>query len=119
MRAILIGTVFGDTSVGIYKGYANGRVQFRHSVKQTDYFNWKRDILRREISVDKIDHAENKDTLYHEVTNEKEYGKAKWRYQSQALPSLTYLHHLTHEGGVKVVKRATLNQMTALSLAVW
>lgn len=119
VRAILIGTIYGDSSVGITKGYANARVQFRHSINQTEYFNWKRDILRQEISVDRTNNEKNKDTMLQEVKNKKEYGKAKWRYQSQVLPSLTYLHELTHEGGVKTVKRSTLNKMTALSLAVW
>jgi hypothetical protein len=121
VRSVLLGTVVGDASVGIYKGYANARVQFRHSEKQTEYFNWKRDILRSEISVDRVAHIENKDTMYQQVTNPKEYGTAKWRYQSQALASLTYLYSMVYENGngVKVVKRSTLNAMTALSLAVW
>ena len=75
--------------------------------------------MRVEISADKEAHAENKDTEYQEVKTKKGNETAKWEYKSQALPSLTYLYHLTHEGGVKTVKRSTLNKMTAQSLAVW
>lgn len=119
VRAILLGTLLGDASVGTHKGYANARVQMRHSKKQEEYFNWKRDILRPEISVDNTAHSGNKDTLLQQVTNKKEYGTAKLRYQSKVLPSLTHLETLMKEGGKKVVKRSTLNQMTELSLAVW
>lgn len=114
IREVLLGTVLGGTSVGIDKGYVNARVQFRHSIKQTEYFNWKRDILRPEISEDRVAHADNKDTKLEEVKN-----KAKWRYQSGVRPSLTYLHTLTHVKGVKTVMRSTLNMLTSLSLAVW
>ena len=119
VRSVLLGTIMGDASIKINKGYANARVQFRHSEKQREYFNWKRDILRKEISVDRTEHENNKDTMCQLVTNPKEKGTKKWRYQSQALASLTYLNSLVSEKGKKVVKRSTLNAMTALSLAVW
>lgn len=68
--------------------------------------------------MDKIAHAENKDTALQLVKNKNEYGTAKLRYQSKCLPSLTHLYHLVYEGGKKVVTRSVLNMMTALSLAV-
>lgn len=118
VRALLIGLALGDGSVKVAKGYKNARMQFRHSIKQTDYFMWKRDILRPEVSVDKTSHAENKDTILQEKTGEGEYGTKKWRYCSQAHEALTYLNRLTYEGSSKVIRRSTLNRMTPLSLAV-
>ena len=77
VRAILLGTMMGAGSVGITRGYVNARVSFRHSKVQTEYFKWKRDKLRREISVDKTEHENNKDTTQQEVKTAKEYGTSK------------------------------------------
>lgn len=118
VRALLIGLALGDGSVKVNKGYKNARMQFRHSINQTEYFMWKRDILRAEVSVDKTSHAGNKDTTLQEKTGDKEYGTQKWRYCSQAHEALTYLNRLTYEGSSRVIRRSTLNMMTPLSLAV-
>lgn len=72
-----MGTLLGDGSIGIFKNYVNARVSFRHSELQEEFFNWKRDILRREISVDKKAHENNKDTHFQISNNEKEHGKRK------------------------------------------
>lgn len=39
VRGMLLGTIMGDSSLGIGKGYANARLSFRHSVTQTEFFN--------------------------------------------------------------------------------
>jgi hypothetical protein len=49
-RGILLGLVLGDGSIKINTGYKNARVSFRHSIKQEEYFTWKRSKLRGELS---------------------------------------------------------------------
>lgn len=49
-KAILLGLLLGDGSLKIHKGYKNARMSFRHSIKQKEYFEWKRDMLRGELS---------------------------------------------------------------------
>lgn len=112
-RAILFGLLLGDGSLKIHQGYKNAKLSFRHSVTQEEYFMWKREKLKAELST-------GKDMWYQEKTNSKEFGKQKWRYQSGAKPGLTYLYELTHKGSSElVIRRTWLNQMTPLSLAVW
>jgi len=112
-RAILLGLLLGDGSLKIQAGYKNARLSFRHSITQEEYYKWKREKLKAELSTDK-------DMWYQESTNSDEFGKRKWRYQSGARPSLTYLYELTHKGKSElVIRRTWLNKMTALSLAVW
>jgi len=117
VRSVLFGLVLGDGSLKIQTGYKNARLQFRHSIKQQEYFNWKRDLLRPELSSKKDNWEQTPDMAHSE-----EFGKHKLRYQSAAKPSLTYLYNLTHCSSVKteiVIQRSWLNKMTPLSLAVW
>ena len=37
-RSILLGSLLGDGSLKIHKGYQNARFSFRHTIKQQDYF---------------------------------------------------------------------------------
>lgn len=92
VKSILLGTVYGKTTV------KNDKILIEESRKQAEYLKWKREAIKAWIPAEK----------------ETEKG-----YESQALPSLIYLNQLTHKRGIKTVKRSTLNQMTALSLAVW
>lgn len=39
--SVICGTIFGDGSIAQDKGFANARVQFRHSTRQTPWFLWK------------------------------------------------------------------------------
>lgn len=39
--SVLCGTVLGDASLSIQKGYINARFQYRHSTRQTEWFMWK------------------------------------------------------------------------------
>jgi len=116
-KAILWGLVLGDGSIKIHKGYKHARLSFRHSTTQQEYFEWKRDQLRPELS------ASAHDTWEQTVPEKsEEYGKQKLRYQSGAKPSLTYIYYLTHKGSERdeiKIWRTWLNEMTPLSLAVW
>lgn len=109
-KAIILGSLLGDGSLKIHSGYTNARFSFRHSSKQHDYFNWKVDLLKKEI-------ASN-----HCVFTQTPSGFGKnpmLRFQSLAMPSLTELYQLTHKTKKFIVRRRWLNQMTPLSLAIW
>jgi len=117
VRSVLLGLVLGDGSLKIHSGYKNARMSFRHSITQKDYFFWKREVLRQELSGNEDWWEQTPDKAHY-----KEFGKHKLRYQSRARPCLTYLYNLTHEtsrGSEIVIKRSWLNLMTPLSLAVW
>jgi hypothetical protein len=108
-RAILLGSLLGDGSLKIHKGYSNARFSFRHSSAQQEYFEWKAERLKEIASTKSV----------FEQPSDGFSNKPKLRFQSRALPSLTELYELTHKGKRFRIRRKWLNQMTALSLAIW
>ncbi len=108
-KAIILGSILGDGSLKIQKNYSNANIQIRHSEIQKDYLLWKAQALQeiagdRSVGVQEADgYSKNK----------------KWRFQSLRTPALTELHHLTYSHNKLLIERRWLNQMTALSLAIW
>lgn len=107
--ALILGSLLGDGSLKVHKGYQNARFSFRHSLKQLDYFNSKVSQLE-EISGEKS-------VFFQKPDGYSKNGKA--RYQSIALPSLTELYDLTHKSKHFVIRRKWLNRMSDLSIAIW
>lgn len=116
-RSILLGSLLGDGSLKIHKGYKNARFSFRHTIKQQEYFLWKRNHIKNDLSSIK--------DMWEQLpcsNNLNEWQDHKLRYQSKALPSLSYLYYLTHKGNEKGnirIWRKWLNLMDAQSLAIW
>ncbi len=108
--ALILGSLLGDGSLKIHNSYANARFCFRHSAKQTSYFNWKVRQLS-EISPQKAVFRQQPDGF--------SQSNDKLRYQSQALPSLTEIYRLTHKAKHFRIRRKWLNLMDSLSLAIW
>jgi hypothetical protein len=104
-----LGSLLGDSSLELHKGYKNARFSFRHSAKQEEYFNWKVGELKEISGENCVWRQEGKDG----------WGQDKLRYQSLALEELTRLYQLTHPHGHLKIRRKWLNQLTALSLCVW
>ena len=109
IKSIILGSLLGDGSLKIHKGYKNARFSFRHSVKQKDYFFWKVKLLKEISSMQSVFKQEADG-----------YSKnKKLRYQSRALEALTEIYLLTHKKNKLVIRRKWLNLLTPLSLAVW
>lgn len=113
-KAFILGMILGDGSLKIHAGYKNARLSFRHSIKQKEWFLWKREqLLNWSLSG-------NKDMWEQQVGTD--WSSHKLRYQSKATPELTLLYELIHKGGEKGnirIWRKWLNQMNELSLAIW
>ncbi len=108
-QAIILGSLLGDGSLRLHRGYANARFSFRHSETQKEYFLWKAQALK-EISKNGT----------HTVQKADGYSKnLKLTFHSQALPCLTELYQYTSKRKHLKVQRRWLNRMSALSLAVW
>lgn len=108
-KEVILGSLLGDGSLKIHKGYRNARFSFRHSQRQSDYFHWKVDQLQ-EISSNNCVFQQQPDGYSKEL---------KLRYQSLALESLTELYQLTHQRTELKIRRKWLNQLTPQSLAIW
>ncbi len=109
-KEIITGSVLGDGSLKVHKGYKNARFSFRHSVKFSEYFYWKVRELK-EISSDKCVWKQPKTPSFGE--NE------MLRYQSRALEELTQIYELVHRQHKLRIRRKWLNRLTPLSLCVW
>ena len=109
VREIILGSLLGDGSLKIHKGYRNARFSFRHSETQSGYFHWKVNLLKKISS--------NKDVFLQKPDGFS--ANHKLRYQSKALEELTELYRLTHKRNKFTIRRKWLNQMTPLSLAIW
>lgn len=110
VQEIILGSLLGDGSLKIHPGYANARFSFRHSSVAREYFLWKASELR-EIASEQPIFVQSNDGGF--SNNE------KMRFQSMALPALTEIYELTHKQHQFRIRRKWLNQMSALSLAVW
>lgn len=110
-KAIILGSLLGDGSLKIYEPYTNARFSFRHSVRQEEYFFWKANALK-EISSEK--------NIWKQGVHGRDgWGGEKLRFQSRALPALTEIYRLTHQGKTFHIRRKWLNMLTPLSIAVW
>lgn len=103
VKKIILGSLLGDGSLKISRGYANARFAFRHSVLQKEYFFWKTNSLKS-ISSGKCFWRQD---------------DGKIRYQSLATSELTELYHLTHRNGKFDINRKWLSLLSPLSLSVW
>ncbi len=107
---VILGTLLGDGSLKVNRGYANARLSFRHSTVQKEYFFWKVNLLRESCS---------QKFFWEQPAEKEDKGSAKLRFQSAALPELTEIYRLITKRGKRRVNRKWLNQLTPLSLAIW
>lgn len=109
-RSVILGTLLGDGSLKLHKGYANARLAFRHSVTQAEYFFKKVEYLNGISGNGSVVSQDGDDGGY--GTN------AKFRYSSKALPALTTIWESIGRNQ-RDVKRSWLNLLSEQSLAIW
>jgi LAGLIDADG DNA endonuclease family len=111
-RSVLCGTIFGDTSIGINKGYKNARVQNRHSTRQASWFFWKWLIclkdLNNGLSSITFQNPDGKQLKSVPASGEI-LGKLK--ISSKATPVLTQIYNVICEKKKKKIERKWLNHM--------
>jgi hypothetical protein len=86
-KCVLLGTLLGDGTIDIYKGYSNARMQITHSITQTEWFEWKTNELK----------ALGTENSVHLIEPSGFSSKQKWHFQTRALPILTKLMAQTHK----------------------
>lgn len=113
LEKILLGSLLGDGSCQISKGYQNARYQERHSIKQEEYFLWKISCYQEISSSRSVWYSSRSSSLSFQKKEN------KIRYQSRADENLTILSTIVHaKGNQKKITRKWLNSLTALSLAI-
>jgi hypothetical protein len=123
-KSVLCGTIIADSSLAINKGYANARIQNRHSTRQAAWFFWKWMVclgdFNRGISSVTLQDADGKQKKSPLLPGEKHLGKLK--ISTAATPTLTALHSVICKSGngKKTIERRWLNHMTNYFLmTVW
>ena len=111
VKQIILGSLLGDGSLKIDKGYRYARFSFRHSWNQKEYFFWK---------VERLSEISPKKAWFIQKPDKGSFSRnLKLRYQSRALLSLTQLYYLTHKRKKLWIRRKWLNYLNPLGLAIW
>jgi LAGLIDADG DNA endonuclease family len=137
-KSVLCGTILGDSSFRIDKGYANARFQSRHSTKQFTWFTWKslvilKDFTNRDaVLFQEQDGYQLSTTCFKsgfypdqaqaklELNRYAENILGKLKIASIADPKLTVLHKLICVNNRKKIQRFWLNHMNNYFLmTVW
>lgn len=118
----MCGTIFGDSSIAIHKGFKNARLQNRHSTIQTEWFMWKRFYLFGEFTSDNSVSWHEPDGSQPEsgpqIVEDPLYGKL--RLSTLVSPKLTALYNILCPKGHKEISRFWLNHMNNyFFMALW
>lgn len=110
-KEVLLGTLLGDGSLKIAKGYKNARFAMRHAIKQRNWFEWKANRLG-EIASSKAIHIQQ--------PTKNCYGSTPMmHFQTLVSPELTKVHKIVTENNKMLIRRRWLNQLTPISLMCW
>jgi hypothetical protein len=110
--SVICGTVFGDSSLSIQKNFANARMEYKHSTRQTEWFLWKTLYIMNEI-------IKNQDAIqfdlpsgYQEEVQTSGFEQlGKLQVITKATEELTKVYSVIVSGGKKTIKRKWLNHM--------
>jgi hypothetical protein len=108
-KSTILGTILGDGSLKIQKGFKNARLSVRHSEINKSYFLWKVKELREISSFKSI-----------QVQKPSGFSKNnKLLFQSKALENLTIMYNYLYEDKKLRIRRRWLNKLTPQSLMIW
>ncbi|MBI2594823.1 MAG: hypothetical protein HYW38_01000 [Candidatus Colwellbacteria bacterium] len=100
-KQVILGCLLGD---GYMRKKTNAHLQITHSVKQSEYVDWKYKIFKDLV-----------------LTPPKQYkgnaGRIGYRFFTRSLPALTLFYNLFYQHGRKVVPVEII--LKPLTLAVW
>jgi hypothetical protein len=115
-RQVILGSLLGDMSIIIGRGYRNPKVSASQSTKQTEYLMWKYDMLKNLTAGSKP----------HTYAQSSDFGlgsdKINYtiRFATMQLPCLFPIYKLVRGDGKKYVSKSWLNEITdPIGLAVW
>lgn len=108
-KSIVLGSLLGDGSLRIQKGYKNARLSIKHSEVQAKYFYWKVSKLK--------ELASDKSVQFLKSTGFSSNNKLL--FQSKSTEELTKLYNYVCANNKLKIQRRWLNKLTPLSLMIW
>lgn len=109
--SVLCGTVFGDSTFKIYKGYANPRVTARHSTRQTEWVMWKAFCAFEKYTPQNCLTFQKPDGKQKKTLAKPGEILGKWAFRTTVDPELTKLQKIIAPNNEKKVQRFWLNHM--------
>lgn len=110
-KEVLLGTLLGDGSLKINKGYKNARFACRHSIKQQCYFDWK---------VGQLNELASSRAVHLQMPSKGSYGSTPMlKFQTLTSEDLTVVHSVVTKKNKMCIQRRWLNHFTPLSLMCW
>ena len=100
-KAIIIGSLLGD---GTMRCKTNALLEINHSIKQSEYVDWKYNELKKLVSSKPHKRFGNA-------------GRIAYRFTTKSLPELTKIYREFYADGRKIVPNGL--KIHPLSLAVW
>ena len=100
-KAIIVGCMLGD---GAMRCKTNALLEVNHSIKQSEYVEWKYDELKELVSTKPHKRFGNA-------------GRIAYRFTTKSLPQLTEIYKKFYSAGKKIIPGNL--QIHPLSLAVW
>lgn len=107
----ICGSLFGDSSIAINKGYANARIQYRHSTRQSDWFMWKTFCIYKEFINDTSICWQKSDGFQKQAPVKEGEILGKWKVATKADEKLTKLYNIICPKKTKELQRFWLNHM--------
>jgi hypothetical protein len=107
----ICGSLFGDSSIAINKGYANARIQYRHSTRQSDWFMWKTFCIYKEFINDTSICWQKSDGFQKQVPVKEGEILGKWKVATKGDEKLTKLYNIICPKKTKELQRFWLNHM--------
>jgi hypothetical protein len=114
----ICGTTFGDSSLTVQKNYANARLTYRHSTRQTEWVLWKTLCVFQDFVTDNSVLFQMPDGYQAEATKvdgflswQEEENLGKFKVSTMVDEKLTQLRDIIAPNNKKTIMRSWLNHM--------
>lgn len=107
----LCGTVFGDSNIAVQTNYANARVNYRHSTRQTEWFLWKTLCVFQEFTSENSVQFQLPDGFQADAGIVQGECLGKLKVSTSVDPKLTLLRDIIAPKNQKTIERHWLNHM--------
>lgn len=107
----LCGTTFGDSNLTVQKNYANARLSFRHSTRQTEWFLWKTLCVFNEFISEESVQFQLPDGFQADAEIAEDECLGKLKVSTKVDSKLTQLRNIIAPNNKKTIQRHWLNHM--------
>lgn len=109
--SVLIGSILGDGTLRLGKGFINANFKVEQGLKQKDYVFWKYNVFKEWVTTPpKISFRYDENRIPYEKS---------WWFRTFRHPEITFFHKVFYKEGIKKIPQNIENLVDPLALAVW